>query len=319
MAEITQQVGASTVQTISKREHVMKRLKQSWQLYLILAIPVILVAVFSYGPMYGIQIAFKDYIATKGIWGSNFVGLKHFEAFVTSHQFPRLLWNTLTISFYSLAVGFPIPIILAIAINECKSVKFKKSVQMITYAPYFISTVVMVGIILMFLASPSGLVNQILGVFGIDAVDFMGKPGYFKSIYVWTGIWQTMGFNSIIYIAALSGVDPTLYEAATVDGASRWQKIVNVDIPSLLPTITILLIMNFGSIMSVGHEKILLMQNPLNMATSDVISTFVYRMGLENAQYSFSAAVGLFNSIINLILIMFVNKIAKKIGESSLW
>lgn len=305
--------------SMSKKEYVIKRLKGSWQLYLILAIPIILVAIFSYGPMYGVQIAFKDYIATKGIWGSDFVGLKHFTAFVTSHQFSRLLWNTLSISFYSLIVGFPIPIILAVAINECKSMKFKKSVQLITYAPYFISTVVMVGIILMFLASPTGLVNQILGVFGLEPIDFMGRPEYFKTIYISTGVWQTMGFNSIIYIAALSSVDTTLYEAATVDGASRWQKIINVDIPSLLPTITILLIMNFGSIMSVGHEKILLMQNPLNMATSDVISTFVYRMGLENAQYSFSAAVGLFNSIINLVLIVVVNKIAKKIGESSLW
>lgn len=302
-----------------KKNDVMRKLKKNWQLYIILLVPIILVAIFSYGPMYGIQIAFKDYIANKGIWGSEFVGLKHFEQFITSHQFPRLLWNTLMISVYSLLAGFPIPIILAIAINECRSVKFKKAVQMVTYAPYFISTVIMVGIVLMFLASPSGLINQIIGIFGIEPINFMGVPKYFKSIYVWSGIWQSMGFSSIIYIAALSGIDQTLYEAVTVDGASRWQKIIHIDIPSLMPTIIILLIMNFGSIMSIGYEKILLMQNPLNMPTSDVISTFVYRMGLENAQYSFSSAVGLFNSIINLVLLIIVNKIAKKVGETSLW
>lgn len=304
---------------ISKNKHISKNLKKNWQLYAILLIPILLVAIFSYGPMYGIQIAFKDYIANKGIWGSEFVGLKHFKDFISSHQFSRLLWNTLSISLYSLVAGFPIPIILAIAINECKNVKFKKAVQMITYAPYFISVVIMVGILLMFLASPVGLINQIIGIFGIEPINFMGDPDYFKSIYVWSGIWQGMGFSSIIYIASLSSVDATLYEAVTVDGASRWQKIIHIDIPSLMPTIIILLIMNFGSIMSVGYEKILLMQNPLNMPSSDVISTFVYRMGLQNAEYSFSAAVGLFNSVINLILLMAVNKIAKKVGETSLW
>ncbi|MGL6173410.1 MAG: ABC transporter permease [Cellulosilyticaceae bacterium] len=302
-----------------KLKYVGKRVKRHWQLYLILLVPVLLVAIFAYGPMYGVQIAFKNYIPSKGITGSEWVGMKHFISFVNSHQFSRLLINTITISFYSLVAGFPIPILLALALNECASTKFKKTIQMITYAPHFISTVVMVGIILLMLSPTGGLFNQILGLFGIESVDFMGKPEWFKSIYVWSGVWQGMGYSSIIYIAALAGIDPTLHEAAIVDGASRFQRIIHVNIPGILPTVTILLIMNFGSIMSVGHEKILLMQNPLNMAKSDVISTFVYRMGLVSAQHSFSAAVGLFNSVINFILLVIVNSIAKKIGETSLW
>ncbi|MDU6855970.1 MAG: ABC transporter permease subunit [Clostridiales bacterium] len=298
---------------------VNKRIMRHWQLYVILLIPVVLVAIFSYGPMYGLQIAFKDYIPTYGISGSKWVGFKHFINFINSHQFSRLIGNTITISLYSLIAGFPIPIILALALNECTSTKFKKTVQMITYAPHFISTVVMVGIILLILSPSSGIINQFIQLFGGKPIDFMAKPEWFKSIYVWSGVWQGMGYSSIIYIAALAGIDPTLHEAAIVDGASRWQRIWHVNIPGILPTVTILLIMNFGSIMSVGYEKILLMQNSLNMAKSDVISTFVYRMGLESAQYSFSAAVGLFNAVINFILLAIVNTVAKKLGETSLW
>lgn len=298
---------------------VNKKIMRHWQLYVILLIPVVLVAIFSYGPMYGLQIAFKDYIPTYGISGSKWVGFKHFINFINSHQFSRLIGNTITISLYSLIAGFPIPIILALALNECTSTKFKKTVQMITYAPHFISTVVMVGIILLILSPSSGIINQFIQLFGGKPIDFMAKPEWFKSIYVWSGVWQGMGYSSIIYIAALAGIDPTLHEAAIVDGASRWQRIWHVNIPGILPTVTILLIMNFGSIMSVGYEKILLMQNSLNMAKSDVISTFVYRMGLESAQYSFSAAVGLFNAVINFILLAIVNTVAKKLGETSLW
>ncbi|MEG0085707.1 MAG: ABC transporter permease subunit [Bacteroidales bacterium] len=296
-----------------------KRIMRHWQLYVILLIPVLLVAVFSYGPMYGLQIAFKDYIPSYGIDGSKWVGFKHFINFVNSHQFSRLIGNTITISLYSLIAGFPIPIILALALNECTSSKFKKTVQMVTYAPHFISTVVMVGIILLMLSPSSGIINQFIQLFGGQPIDFMAKPEWFKSIYVWSGVWQGMGYSSIIYIAALAGIDQTLHEAAIVDGASRWQRIWHVNIPGILPTVTILLIMNFGSVMSVGYEKILLMQNSLNMPKSDVISTFVYRMGLESAQYSFSAAVGLFNAVINFILLVIVNKVAKKLGETSLW
>lgn len=294
-------------------------MKKNWQLYVIIALPVLVLLIFSYGPMYGLQIAFKDFIPTKGFAGSQWVGLKHFKTFVTSYQFGRLLKNTLTISLYSLIANFPAAIILAIAVNECGNRWFKKTVQMVTYAPHFISTVVMAGIILMVLSPYSGIVNNIIGAFGGEKIDFMAKPEYFRHIYVWSGVWQGIGFNSIIYISALAGIDQALHEAAVVDGASRLQRIIHVDLPGIMPTITIMLIMNCGKIMTVGYEKILLLQNSVNMSTSDVISTYVYRMGLENAQYSFSTAVGLFNAVINCILLVSVNMIAKRINDTSLW
>ena len=298
---------------------VIRKMKKSWQLYVIIALPVLILLVFSYGPMYGLQIAFKDFVPTKGIVGSQWVGMKHFKAFVSSYQFKRLIKNTLTISLYSLIANFPAAIILAVAVNECKCKWYKKTVQMITYAPHFISTVVMAGIVLMVLSPYSGVINNIIEAFGGKRIDFMANPNYFKHIYVWSGVWQTMGFNSIIYISALAGLDPTLHEAAVVDGATRWQRIWNVDLPGIAPTIITMLILNCGKIMTVGYEKILLLQNSVNISSSDVISTYVYRVGLENAQYSFSTAVGLFNSVINLILLVSVNKIAKRVSETSLW
>ena len=298
---------------------VIRKMKKSWQLYVIIALPVLILLVFSYGPMYGLQIAFKDFVPTKGIVGSQWVGMKYFKAFVSSYQFKRLIKNTLTISLYSLIANFPAAIILAVAVNECKCKWYKKTVQMITYAPHFISTVVMAGIVLMVLSPYSGVINNIIETFGGKRIDFMANPNYFKHIYVWSGVWQTMGFNSIIYISALAGIDPTLHEAAVVDGATRWQRIWNVDLPGIAPTIITMLILNCGKIMTVGYEKILLLQNSVNISSSDVISTYVYRVGLENAQYSFSTAVGLFNSVINLILLVSVNKIAKRVSETSLW
>jgi putative aldouronate transport system permease protein len=276
-------------------------------------------AIFHYAPMYGVQIAFKDFIATKGIFGSPWAGIKHFQRFFASHVFWRLITNTLGISFYQLIAGFPFPIILAILLNEARCRWYKKTVQMITYAPHFISTVVMVSIILQFLEPRFGLVNRVLAAFGGQAVNFIAVPEYFKSIFVFSGIWQNVGYSSVIYIAALAGIDPQIEEAAIVDGASRLQKIRHVDIPGILPTAVVLLILNMGHIMNIGFEKIFLMQNPLNMRTSDVISTYVYRVGLISAQYSFSAAVGLFNSVVNLVLIITVNHIARRLGETSLW
>lgn len=311
---------AAVVSIRGGRVHeVFRKIKKNWQLYAIIALPVLIILIFSYGPMYGLQIAFKDFMPTKGIAGSEWVGLKHFKTFVTSYQFGRLIKNTLCISLYSLIANFPAAIILAVAVNECKCKWYKKTVQMITYAPHFISTVVMAGIVLMVLSPYSGIVNNIIQMFGGERIDFMAKPEYFKNIYVWSGVWQTMGFSSIIYISALAGIDPTLHEAAVVDGASRWQRIWNVDLPGIAPTIIIMLIMNCGHIMTVGHEKILLLQNSVNMSSSDVISTYVYRMGLENAQYSFSTAVGLFNAVINCAMLLLVNKIANKVSETSLW
>ena len=297
----------------------LKEIKRHWQLYLIMLPPLLIILVFHYGPMVGLQIAFKEFNVVGGIWNSPWVGLKHFKEFITSYQFPRLIKNTLGISLYSLIAGFPVPILLAVMINECTNTKFKKAVQLITYAPHFISTVVMVSVVLMLMAPRAGMINNIIALFGGERIDFIAKPEYFKSIYVWSGIWQSMGYNSIIYIAALSGIDPSLYEAATVDGASKLQRIMNIDLPGILPTIIIQLIMQCGRLMNVGHEKVLLMQNNLNMSSSDIISTYVYRIGLENARYSFSAAVGMFNSVINTFLLILVNSISRKVSETSLW
>lgn len=304
---------------VRHRGNWKRQMKRSWQLYLIIALPVILIGIFNYGPMYGLQIAFKDFVPTKGFSGSEWVGLKHFKTFVESYQFGRLIKNTLVISLYSLIANFSAAIILAVAVNECGCKWYKKTVQMITYAPHFISTVVMGGIILMVLSPHSGIVNNVIQALGGEAVDFMARPEYFKHIYVWSGVWQGMGFNSIIYISALAGIDPTLHEAAVMDGASRFQRIRHVDLPGIAPTIIIMLIMNCGHIMTIGYEKILLLQNSVNMSASDVISTYVYRSGLENAQYSFSTAVGLFNSVVNCILLVLVNWIAGRVSETSLW
>jgi putative aldouronate transport system permease protein len=280
---------------------------------------MLVIIIFSYGPMFGVQIAFKEFRARDGIWGSPWIGFIHFQNFFKSYQFGRVLTNTLGISLYGLLAGFPIPIILAILINESTHGSFKKGVQLITFAPHFISTVVMTSMILMVLSVYGGPINNLIALMGGERIDFIANPKLFKSIYVWSGIWQNMGYSSVIYIAALSAIDPTLYEAATIDGASRFQKILYIDLPGIAPTIIILLILNSGQIMNVGYEKILLMQNPLNMPASDVISTYVYRMGLENAQYSFSAAVGLFNSVINAVLLVLVNQFARRVGETSLW
>lgn len=296
----------------------IKKIVKCWQLYLFILVPVILVIVFSYVPMYGITLAFKDYSIRDGILGSPWVGFKYFGQFFRSPNFVLLLKNTLLLSIYSLVASFPIPIILALALNEVRSQKFKKTVQMITYAPYFISTVILVGMLIQIL-STRGIVNHFLSLLGIPATDFMGKSDLFRSIYVWSGVWQGSGYSAIIYIAALSAVDPSLYEAATIDGITRIKKIIYIDFPTILPTITLLLIMSVGGIMSIGYEKVYLMQNNLNSITSEIISTYVYKIGLINGQYSFSTAVGLFNSVINFILLFTVNQIARKTGETSLW
>lgn len=297
----------------------LRRIKRHWQLYLVLLLPMAYLLVFRYWPMYGVQIAFRDFNAAEGIAGSPWVGFMHFERFFNSYRFWDLLRNTVGISFYSLLAGFPLPIILAIAVNEARRYYFKKTVQMVTYAPHFISTVVMVGIILQFLDPRIGLINKAIAALGGTPTNYIGKADLFQSIYVWSGVWQGMGYASIIYIAALSSIDPQLEEAAVIDGASRLQKIWYIDLPGILPTAVILLILNVGQIMNVGFEKIYLMQNPLNLTTSEVISTYVYKVGLLRAQYSFSAAVGLFNSVIDLILLVVVNQIARRVGETSLW
>jgi len=283
-------------------------------------IPVIaFFIIFAYLPLYGIQIAFKDFSAFKGIWDSPWVGFKHFERFFDSYYFWRLIRNSFLLGIYSLAIGFPIPIILALMLNEVKSNRFKKFVQTITYAPYFLSTVVIVGMLFIFLSPRTGLINHIIQAFGGDPIAFMTSSGWFKTLYVFSDVWQTAGWSSIIYLASLAGIDSQLHEAAKVDGATKLQRIWHINIPGIMPTIIILLILNLGSVLSIGFEKVLLMQNNLNMSGSDIISTYVYRSGILDAQYSFSTAVDLFNSIINFILLVTVNYVARRVNDTSLW
>lgn len=295
------------------------KITKNWELYLFLLPAVLVVGIFAYGPMYGAQIAFKDFSPRLGIWGSDWVGMTHFMRFFNSYYFWEIISNTLTISLYGLIVGFPLPIILALALNEVQNQKFKKFVQTVTYAPYFISVVVIGGMIISFLNPETGIINNIIEFFGGTPKAFLQEPGWFSSIYVWSGIWQGTGWGSVIYIATLTSVAPELHEAAIIDGATRMQRIRYINIPAIVPTMIILLILNTGNLLSVGHEKILLLQNGLNAETSEVISTYVYKAGLVNAEYSFSTAVGLFNSAINCIILVIVNAIASKIGETSLW
>lgn len=298
----------------TKFQQLKLKLKKNQQLYLFVLPAFLVILIFSYGPMYGIIIAFKDYMPSLGILGSPWVGLKHFQRFFESYYFWDLIKNTLGISVYSLIVGFPLPIILALALNEIKDGPFKKITQTVTYAPNFIAVVVMVGMIIAFLSPSTGMINHFLEFAGLQRINFMTDPKWFKTIYVLSGVWQGTGWGSVIYLAALSGVDTQLHEAATIDGASRLQRVWYIN----LPTMVILLIMSFGSLMSVGFEKVILMQNPLNMESSNVITTFVYQQGLLDAQYSFASAVGLFNSVINSILLISVNSIAKRLSNSSL-
>lgn len=275
--------------------------------------------IFNYVPMYGVQIAFKNFLPVKGIAGSDWVGFDHFERFFHSYYFWDLLWNTFSISLYELAIGFPLPILLALAFNEIKNGLFKRSVQTVTYAPHFISIVVMAGMIITFLSPSSGILIRMIEWVGLQPASFLEDPRWFKTVYVLSGVWQSAGWGTIIYLAALSAVDPQLHEAAIVDGASRLKRVLHINIPTIIPTIAILLILNVGNILGVGYEKILLLQNSLNIESSDVISTFVYRSGLLSNQLSFSTAVGLFNSVVNAILLLTVNRIAKKTSDNSLW
>jgi putative aldouronate transport system permease protein len=308
-----------TVLETRRRLNRARLIRKHWQYYLLFSVPLLYVIIFAYVPMGGILLAFKTYRITQGILRSPWAGLHYFEQFFTSPVFWMLLKNTLGLSVYSLLAGFPLPILLALMLNETTSLKFKKTAQMVTYAPYFISTVVMVSIIMQFLDPRIGFVNRVIVLLGGQARNFMGQERLFQSIYVWSGIWQNTGYAAIIYIAALAGIDPTLYEAAYIDGASRLQKVIHIDLPGILPTVVILLILSIGSIMNVGFEKVFLMQNPLNLGTSEIIATYVYKLGILNAQFSFGTAVGLFNSVINLLLIASVNQIARRIGETSLW
>lgn len=296
-----------------------RKVLRNWELYIFILPAIIYFIVFCYIPMYGVQIAFRDFSAAKGIWGSTWAGFRHFERFFHSYFFGEIIGNTVSISLYGLIVGFPLPIFLALGLNELKNGVFKKTVQTVTYAPYFISTVVMCGMIVAFLSPTTGIINKMIEILGGEAVSFLSQAKWFQSVYVWSGVWQGTGWGSIIYLAALAGVDPQLHEAAIIDGATRIQRIRHINIPCIVPTMIVLLILSAGGILSVGYEKVLLLQNALNSETSEVISTYVYKTGLINAQYSFSTAVGLFNAIVNFFILAIVNMIARRINGTSLW
>lgn len=295
------------------------RIKRNWGLYLLMVPAIIIFICFTYLPMYGVIIAFKNFKPAQGIWGSSWAGLKYFERYFSSYMFSNTIRNTLVISIYTIAVTFPLPIFLALMCNQMYAERFKKFFQVSTYLPHFISTVVMCGMIILFLSPSSGVIPKLCSMVGITTGDLMGNAGAFSSIYVWTEAWQHVGWDSIMYIAALSAVDPQLYEAAVVDGANKWQKMRYIDIPMLIPTAVTLFILRSGSVMSVGFEKVYLLQNDLNIASSEIISTYVYKMGLQSNQYSYSAAIGLFNNVVNFVLLLTVNQIARRMGDTSLF
>ena len=303
------------------RSGTWKRISWNWGLYLLLLPSLVLLILFAYKPMYGVVIAFKNYKNSLGILGSPWTEplFKNFQRFFNSYQCEATIRNTLRMSLYSLAVGFPIPIILALMINQITAMRFRRMFQTILYLPHFISTVVMVGLLLIWLSPSSGLVGAFYRLLGKDAPNVMTSASGFPSIYVWSDVWQHSGWDSIVFLAALSSIDPTLYEAATVDGATRWQKMRYIDLPLLMSTACIMLILRAGDLMNVGFEKVFLMQNDLNMSTSEIIATYVYKMGLRNSQYAVSTAVNLFNNLVNFVLLLLVNCVTRKLGETSLF
>ena len=318
MAAIPQTASAAKPKSQRFVSRLQRDLSKNWDAYLLLVPAILFYVLFCYKPMYGVIIAFKNFSPGKGIVASEWVGLKHFLSFFKSYYFGRLLRNTLTISLSSLIFGFPMPIIFALLLNEVRNSKFKRTIQTVTYMPHFISLVVMCSLIRLFVAD-TGIIVQLMAKFGFEPVALLSKKEYFVPIYVLSGIWQGFGWDSIIYLSALTAIDPGLYEAATIDGANRWKQTLHVTLPGIMGTVIILLILRMGSIMSVGYEKIILLYNESIYETSDVISTFVYRMGLGKAQYSYSTAVGLFNSVINFIIVYTFNKISRKVSEVSLW
>lgn len=303
----------------NKLRAIPRGLRGRYDLLFLFAIPLAWYILFQYIPIYGIQIAFRRFNPRAGILGSPWVGALYFKQFFNSFYFWTLIRNTLFLSLFQMLVGFPIPIALALVINEIRFKRFQKLIQNVTYIPHFLSVVVVVSMLGLFSNTEYGLFNKIGGLFGALPVDYMAKAGYFRPLYVFSTVWQMMGFNSIIYIAALSAIDPALYEAAIIDGASRMQKIIHISLPCLLPTIIILFILRIGSIMALDFEKAYLMQNPINMETSELISTFIYKNGIQQGQFSYSAAVGLFNNGINFLLLIAANFVSRKALKTSLW
>lgn len=306
-------------QTKAVRKKKLDIIKKDWQLYSLLLLPILYFIIFKYGPMIGTVIAFRKYLPGGPVLGVKWVGLKYFKLFINDPSFWNVFKNTLLLSVYSLIAGFPLPIILALLLNEVRSTKFKKIVQTTSYLPHFFSAVIVVGMIQQILSPSSGVINMVLKHFTGHTINFIGEPGWFRTIYVGSGVWQGTGWGAILYLAALSNINMELYESAKIDGANRWQQTLNITIPGILPTIVILLILNIGGLMNVGFEKILLLYNPMTYPTADVISTYLYRLGLESNSFSYATAIGLFNSLIGLILISSANIISKKLSDVSLW
>ena len=302
------------------RSRLWLRIRRNWQLYILLLLPLIWLVVFRYAPMYGAQIAFRQYSSAFGIEGSPWIGLANFERFFNSPKFEPVIVNTVVLSFYSLVV-FPIPIILALSLNQVKTRLFRSSVQMITYAPHFISTVVIVGMLFQFLHPRVGFTAAMANMLGQTPPNWMGDPGAFRHIFVWSGVWQEMGFNAIIYLAVLTTIDPALHEAAVVDGANRMQRIRYIDLPGLLPTAMVLLVLSTGRVLEIAFEKVYLMQSPLNLGVSEVINTYVYKVGLLSPilDFSYSTAIGLLKGIVGLLLLIAVNNAARRLTNNSVW
>jgi multiple sugar transport system permease protein/putative aldouronate transport system permease protein len=300
---------------------LLMQMRRRWQLYVLLLLPLAYIITFHYVPMIGAQIAFRDYSVRGGVWGSEWVGFENFQRFFDSYLFGRLIVNTLTLGLYTLVAGFPIPIILALSLNQVRNVFFKKTVQMVTYAPYFISTVVMVGLLLQFFNPRFGIASQISMSLTGQPLNILNDPNWFQSLFVWSGVWQGMGFATVIYLAALTTIDPALHEAATVDGASRLQRIRHIDLPGIMPVTTMLLILNMGNFINIGFEKVLLMQNPINTGVSEIIDTYIYKIGLASTalDFSYATAIGLFKGVIALVLVVTANWAVKRMGQDGLW
>ena len=317
--ELLPAVGRKTSVEGSRLHGFGRYVVKNYDLYLMFLPTLIYFIVFHYLPMYGVQIAFRDFLPSRGILGSPWVGMKHFLRFFGTYKAKEIILNTVIISFYQIIAGFPMPIILALLLNQLPSRQYRRVVQTVTYAPHFISIMVLVGMMKVFLSPTFGLVGHLVRALHGNPLPYMSEPEFFRHIYVWSGVWQGMGYGSVIYFAALSAINPELHEAAIVDGATKLQRIRHIDIPGIIPTITILLILNFGRIMTVGFQKAYLMQDSRNIVHSEIIATYVYKVGLIDGRFSFSAAVGLFNNVVNFILLVSINQLSRRISETSLW
>lgn len=315
--QVAAPAGGGDVRRTSRRRSV-RRLRRHWQLYALLVLPVAYFVIFQYIPMANNVIAFKDYNVVDGIWGSPWIGFENFDRFFANPVALDLIRNTLFLSLYGFLAGFPIPVILALALNEVRLRFFKRTVQLVTYAPHFLSTVIVVSMLILIFSPRIGFMADVLGSFGMST-NLLADPDSFRHVYVWSDIWQTAGYSAIIFMAALAGIDPSLYEAARLDGANRLQKIWHIDLPGIAPTVVVVMILSVGSVMAIGFEKAFLLQNPLNLSQSEIIATYTYKIGLLSADFSLATAIGLFNSVINLILLLAVNTVSKRVTGNGLW